>query len=152
MRTRGYTIVELLVVLGLFVFLASFLIPTFQLILSQLELNNATDQVVDILRHAQQKTVTEQRIYGVTFTVNAATIPHFIYNPDTSKTPVTTYLLPESIIIGQVNFSGNADIRFSTSGAPNVSGNVVLKDIIRNKYKRVTLNPTGAITANQPEY
>ena len=153
MRKPAYSLVELVVAVAVLSMLASFIIPTYQLILAQLKLNSAVTQVADFVRLTEQKTVTEQLIYGVTFTTNATTIPQFLYNTVTgAKTTQTTITLPSNIVISSVNFSGNSDVRFSTSGAPNVSGNVVIRDIIRNRHRVVEVKPSGAIFANQAEY
>lgn len=133
--------------------LAAFIIPTYQLILSQFQLTSSAGQIAEFMRFAQQKTLTEQKIYGVTLNSNAAIIPQFLYNSDTgTKTTQTTYALPSNIIISQVNFSGNSDIRFTTSGAPSVSGNIVIKDTVRNRSRRIEVRPSGAILANTGEF
>jgi hypothetical protein len=102
---------------------------------------------------AQQKTVTEQQIYGVTLTAGATSIPLFLYNTTNgAKTTQTTLTLPTNIAIHQVNFSSQSDIRFSTSGAPSTSGNVVLVDSIRLRYRKIEIRPSGNILSNTSEY
>lgn len=153
MIRKGYTLIELLVVVAALAFIAAFAVPTYQLILAQAQLTSATAQAADFLLSTQQKTVTEQKIYGVTLSTSATSIIQFVYNPTThAKTTQTVFNLPSNTEISQVNFSGNTDIRFATTAAPNVSGNLVIHDIIRNRYKRITISPSGSITANQPEY
>ena len=152
---KGYTIIELLVMVGILTVLASFIVPTYQLILAQFQLTSAAAQVAEFLILTEQKTVTEQKIYGVTLTANASTIPQFLYNPvpnPPTKTTQTTFTLPSNIIISSVNFSSNSDVRFTASGAPSVSGNVVIKDTIRNRSRRIEVRPSGAILANTAEF
>jgi prepilin-type N-terminal cleavage/methylation domain-containing protein len=150
---RGYTLIEMLVVVALLTVVAAFAVPTYQLILAQAQLTSAAAEVSDFLLTTQQKTVTEQKIYGVTLTTLAYTIPQYTYDPiSQTKTATTTFSLPSNTQIYEVNFSGNSDIRFATTAAPNVSGNVVIKDLIRNRLKKITIAPSGTITANQPEY
>lgn len=152
-RSRGYTLIELLITVGILALLASFVIPVFELILSQLQLSTATNDVAELMRHTNQKTVTEQVIYGVTLTSGASTIPQFLYNTSTgSKTVQSTYSLPSNIRLDTVDFSGNTDIRFSTSGAPNASGTLVLLDTSRGRHRVITVRPSGAVFVNQSEY
>jgi hypothetical protein len=109
-------------------------------------------QVAEEIRLAQQKTVTEQLIYGVTFTAGSTTIPLFRYNPaNGAKTTISTYTLPNDVSINSVNFSNNNDIRFATSGAPNFSGNLVLRDTVRNRSRQIDIRPSGTVITNTPE-
>jgi prepilin-type N-terminal cleavage/methylation domain-containing protein len=150
---RAFTLIELLITMGILAALAAFTVPTYQIIISQFQLTSSVNEVADFLRFAEQKTVTEQKIYGVTLTVGATTIPHFQYDPSSeAKTSVSTYSLPSNIKIGEVNFSENADIRFATSGAPNVSGNLVLTDTARGKSRRIEIRPSGAIFITGGEF
>lgn len=152
-RRRGFTLLELIVVVGLLVLIGSFLIPTYQILLSQLELSTAVDQVAEQVRLAQQKTVTEQVIYGVTFTSGASTVPLFLYNSGNgTKTTQSTITLPSNIIINVVSFSSHADIRFATSGAPNYSGYLTLKDTVRSKSREIDIRPSGTVITSGGEF
>jgi prepilin-type N-terminal cleavage/methylation domain-containing protein len=155
-KRPAFTLIELIVVTALIAFIVAFITPTYQLIISQLQLSEAATQVGDFLLLTQQKTVTEQLIYGVTLTAGATSIPQYTYvvNPDGSvtKTPQTTFALPINISISQVNFSGQSDVRFSTSAAPNISGDIVVIDSVRGRKKRITITPSGSINANQTEF
>ena len=143
---RAYSLVELLVTMSILTLLAAFTVPTFQLILAQYELSQTTTQVANFLRLTEQKTVTEQQIYGITLTANATTISQYIYNPTTSaKTIQTSFSLPVNTSIGAVNFSGNNDITFSTAGSPSTSGNFTILDTIRNRTQQIDIRPSGGI-------
>lgn len=153
MRKRGFSLVELLITIGLLSLIAVFVLPTYQLIMAQFQLSEAAQQVESFIRLTQQKTVTEQQIYGITLTANATTIPQYIYDTESgTKTNQSTYALPSSVKIGSVNFSGNTEIRFSPSGSPNYSGYLVLNDTIRNRNRRIDIRPSGSVIGNQNEY
>jgi type II secretory pathway pseudopilin PulG len=152
-RRSAYTVMELVITVGVLAVLTAFIIPTYQLILSQLQLNSAVQEVADFMRLAQQKTVTEQQIYGVTLTAGATTIPLFLYDPLTAvKSTQTTLTIPANVSISAVNFSGVSDVRFTTSGAPSTSGNIVLTDTIRNRNRTVEIRPSGNILNNTGEF
>jgi type II secretory pathway pseudopilin PulG len=150
--TRGFTFIELLVVTGLLVLLGAFITPTYQLIMAQLQLSASVDQVAEHIRLAQQKTVTEQQIYGVTFVTGSSSVPLYLFNPVTNgKTTQNTLSLPAYISIHSISFGGQSDVRFATSGAPNVSGNLVLRDTIRGRNRLIEIRPSGAVITNTPE-
>lgn len=153
MKTRkGFTLIELLITVGIMALLVAFSIPTYQLLVAQQQLNSAVDQVEEYVRLTQQKTVTEQQLYGLTFVANATTVTQFRYNPiNSQKTTIEVYTLPINIKIGQVNLSGQSDIHFSTAGSPDFSGSVVLNDTIRNRNRSILIKPSGSINSNQSE-
>ncbi len=147
MMRRAFTLTELLVVVMILALLATFTVPTYQLILSQLQLSQAAEQAADHVRSAQQRTVTEQVVYGVTLTTNATTIPLFkITNPVTlTKATQETYSLPQNIKISATSLSNQTDIRFSTAGAPSTSGTFTIQDTVRNRTRLVEIRPSGNI-------
>ena len=147
---RAFTLVELMVSVMVLAMLAAFTVPTYQLLLSQQQLSSATADVADFIRLTSQKTVTEQVVYGFTVTANAKTITMFSVNGAT-QTVVQTLTLPSSIQVGTVNFSGNSDVRFSTNGAPSVSGNFTLLDTNRARSRLIEVRPSGNIRTNAPE-
>ena len=147
---RAYTLVELLVTIALLALLAAFTVPTYQLILSQLQLNSAVGQVTDFIRLAAQKTVTEQQVYGVT--LNAGSVNVVMYEMVNGvKTTVQTSTLPTNMKIDTVSFNNTSDISFTTAGAPSVSGSFTVKDTIRNRSRLIQIRPSGNILDNQVE-
>lgn len=138
---------------SIIVLLGALITPTYQTLLSQLQLSASVSQVAEEIRTAQQKTVSEQQIYGLTFTAGATSITLFSYNAvNGTKTTISTYPLPSNISITQVNFSGNADVRFATSGAPNYSGNLVLTDAARSVSRKVEVRPSGTVITSTGEF
>jgi len=152
-RLSAFTLIEALVSVAILALVATFVVPTYQLILSQLQLNSATAQVADFIRLAEQKTVTEQQTYGVTFTTSATSVPLYLYNANTnSKTTQTTLTLPSDISITEVSLGGSNDVTFATSGAPSVSGYIILTDSVRSRSREIDIRPSGAIINNEAEF
>lgn len=152
MKRPAFTLIELLVVSGLLALLAAFTVPTYQIIVSQLQLSNSTEQIADFIRLTEQKTVTEQKIYGITLTSGATTVPQFLYNVSNgAKTTQTTLSLPSYISISSETFTGT-DVRFATSGAPNVSGYLVVTDNVRSRSRKIEVRPSGAILVTGGEF
>ncbi|HSI20606.1 MAG TPA: type II secretion system protein [Verrucomicrobiae bacterium] len=149
---RAFTLIELLVTVGILTLIAAFVTPTYQLVLSQLQLNSAVQEVAEHIRLAQQKTVSEQNIYGITFTAGSGSVPLFLYNPaDGTKTTQSTISLPAYITVNTVSFSGNSDIRFTTSGAPNYSGSLTIRDSVRSKSRTIEIRPSGTVITSSGE-
>jgi prepilin-type N-terminal cleavage/methylation domain-containing protein len=153
MATKSaFTLIELIVVIALMALIAAFSIPTYQLLLAQAQLSGATSDVINFLILTEQQTVTQQKIYGVTLTVGATSIPQFLYNPSNgAKTQQTPFSLAANTDIGAVSFSSQSDVRFSTSAAPSTSGSFDIYDTSRYVHKTITVAPSGDISANQPE-
>ncbi len=147
----GFTVVELMVSIALMAILATFTVPTYQLLLSQQQLNSAVDQTSDLIRYAAQRTVTEQVVYGFTVTAGSTNVVMFQVDGSGNNVTMQTLTLPSNIQVGTVSFSGNNSIRFSTAGAPSVSGNFTLRDTIRSKSRTIEVRPSGNIRTNTGE-
>jgi prepilin-type N-terminal cleavage/methylation domain-containing protein len=146
-RTKAYTLIELIVTMTILALLAAFVVPTYQLILSQLQLNTAVNQVSDLIRLSEQKTVTEQQIYSIDLVAGGTSITQK-RNP---STVISTLNLPTYVTIGAVNFGGATNVAFTTAGSPGVAGNFVLTDSARNKSRQIDIRPSGAVISG-PEF
>ena len=154
MRKPGYTFIELVVVTALLALLATFTIPTFQLLLSQFELTTSVGQVGDLLRLSEQRTVSEQKVYYVSLVTGGQTLTQYLQTTPSDQS-VGTLVLPSAIVVESLTF-GTAQslysVKFTTAGAPQVSGTVVLHDTVRDRRRTVVVTPSGAINTSGPEY
>jgi prepilin-type N-terminal cleavage/methylation domain-containing protein len=150
MKRHGFTLVETLITVMVLALLAAFTVPTYQLILSQVQLNSAVEEVSDFIRLASQKTVTEQQVYGVTLTTGSVTIPMYQLTSGV-KTTVSTYDMPTNMQLGTISLGSGNDVSFTTSGAPSVSGTFTVIDTLRNRTRTIEIRPSGTIKNNQAE-
>lgn len=142
---KGFSLIELLVTLSILAVVAAFTIPTYQMILSQLQLNSATEQAADLVRLASQRTVSEQVVYGIRVTAGGSNIQMFVVNTNGTTTVVRTLTLPAYTQIGTVSLSNATEVRFSTAGAPNVSGSFTIRDTQRSRSRAIQIRPSGNI-------
>ncbi len=141
-KRSAFTMIELLLVVGILGVLAAFTVPTFQIILSQLQLSTATTQVTDLLRLSEQKTVTEQQIYSISAAAGATTVTQ-----KQGSSIIYTLVLPSNIVVSDSNFGGTTTVTFTTAGAPSVSGYLTLRDVVRGRTRQIDVRPSGAIIA-----
>jgi type II secretory pathway pseudopilin PulG len=154
----AYTLIELLLIIIILALLAAFAVPTFQLIISQEQLSTTTAQLGDTFRKVAQDTVTQQKDYGLKLCTdnNASFMEYILGDPNISSsvpcplTPPRFFSLPNNIIVYQMPSNTNY-IYFNSAGAPNVNGNIILKDTARNRCRNLVIQPSGSISTNQPE-
>lgn len=146
----AFSVVELLITIMVLAALAAFTVPTYQLILSQIQLNSAVEEIADFVRLAEQKTVTEQQIYGVQLSNNAVTIPMVLVS-GSNRTTIKTLVLPANMKLTDLSLAGQTEVRFSTSGAPSTAGSFEVLDMIRGKSRLIEIRPSGSIRTNSGE-
>lgn len=79
---RGYTMMEVLMVIGIVVVLSALSIPSYQAIKVRVDLNDATQETVSAIRNAQNMAATSVATAGgvphkITFTKSVATLSYF---------------------------------------------------------------------------
>lgn len=65
-RLQGFSLLEVLIVVGLFGFFATTALFTFEGILERWSMNRALEQVTQTLKHAQFLSLTKRRSHGIT--------------------------------------------------------------------------------------
>jgi type II secretion system protein H len=143
-RQQGFTLLEVLLIIGLFGLMVALAIPFYQSFQVSSELDNSTHEIISTLRQAQMKAMASEgwQPCGLHFDANAYTLfegkEYDEKNPANQRTE-----LPGVLSIK----SDNQDVIFSRiQGVPNVTGEITV--LSSNRGTRViTINELGAINA-----
>jgi len=134
MGSRGYTFVELIVVLMLIALLATITWPSLQAGLDRFILEETAWRVAREIRLAQQLAVVEGRWYQIRFLHNSDRL--VIRRQDGTETEIK---LPPQIDLELTTFTNN-QFFFYPSGAPSMGGTVPLANGRGEKrYVKVTV-------------
>ena len=138
---RGFTLIELLVTIGILAILGVIALPVSHYFEEDVALNNASQQITETLRLAQNKTLASEGAdsYGVFFDANA--------NQYTFADEVS--ILPKSIEFSNVTFPAGKVVFAKITGFPNSTGSVSLRVKQRpSKTQSVFLGSSGEINAS----
>jgi len=153
-RSNGFTLTELLVVIGILIILTSLTVPVFRFFQKESDLNNSAEEIVNILRLAQSKTLASEGAsqYGLYF--DNTTSPHqytifkgndYVFR-DTSFDDI--HKLPESVEIYEISLGGGSELFFN-----RITGNATpagyLKIRLINDYsktKNIYIESSGLVS------
>ncbi len=126
-RTKnGFTLTELLIILGIIVILISISIPLINNIRPQLILSGAVRDLITNIRYAQQLAVTEQADHGVYFSTTTEDKYQIIRHKNGADSVVKEKLLPDGINFQQITPLTSNEIRFNPYGAVDEDGEITL--------------------------
>jgi Tfp pilus assembly protein FimT len=117
-RMRGFSIIELMIVVTIMMIMAGISVMTLQPALKQLHMSNAYNTTLSTMRLARQMAIGKRDIYSVTF--NNAVIPNTITITDldpVSPTTVETVTIPPDTA-----FTTVSGIPTTTAAAPDHFG------------------------------
>lgn len=154
----GFTLIELLVIIGILIILTMIAVPVFRSFQKESDLTNSTEEIINTLRLAQNKTLASEKNsqWGVYF--STSTTPHqytlfkgsSYVSRDTSADEI--YNLPERIEIYEINLAnGGTEVVFDrVAGTTNQPGIVSLKLKSNvSRTKQVIIKSSGKIVSDQ---
>lgn len=112
-RPDGFSLIELMIVVGLVAVLAGMTVPAISGAMTRYSLTSASQQVVSTIRSARVQAVGKNRIVEVRFDYPAAGQYQVVAPDDTAIGPVME--LPQGAVFGAVS----ADVEFTTAGRLN---------------------------------
>ncbi|MDD5524245.1 MAG: type II secretion system protein [Smithella sp.] len=129
---KGYTLVELCIVLALLAIMSTLAIPAWKNYSSNINLKTAAREVMSDLLNARQRAI-EENINTYRLTFNVANNNYTLSRTDTGITywtkPLTSY--GNGISIQSVNFDNGSTVSFQRRGTVNkMGGNLVLTNLI----------------------
>jgi len=152
-RERGFTITELLIVLGIIGISIAASWPSMQGLMQQHRLTGTTNELVTHLRLAREKSVAEGNNYIVTFRIPLNDYQVWddegsdaIMGPDDLR---RIHEMPDRTNVRNANFFGANRIIFRPDGTANASGSV---QVTNGEFARQinVLASTGKVTVTTP--
>jgi prepilin-type N-terminal cleavage/methylation domain-containing protein len=138
---KSFTLIELLIVLGIIAILSLLIIPTIRNYQPSLQLSGLAREIVTDLRYIQQLTVTEQ--VEQCLKVFSAEKKYQIKQCDSQE------IIKEKIMPGEIktlSSSGFTDeeVRYNPYGAVSEAGTITLENI-KDETKTIQVKPSGFV-------
>lgn len=141
MRKKGYTLIELSIVISIIALLALITIPILANYQKTAKLRNEARLFATNIKYAQQLAITEQNIYSVKiFTISNS---YQIVNEGTSSI-IKDVTFDTAVTIGEINSLTNDTIQFNPTGAAVETGNIALINA-KNQTSTVEIKPSGYV-------
>ncbi len=139
---KSFTIIELLIVIGILSILFSIGIPAFRAYQPALQLSGTVREITTDIRYAEKMAVNEQINHGVRFSTSSN--QYQIIRFGATEEVLETKSLPDQISFCQISGLSESQVVFNPYGAALESGSVVLINN-RNTTTTITIRPSGFV-------
>jgi len=150
-------LVELIVVMGVIGILSAIAVPSLRSYQVKARVKEQAYLIADLLYAAQEKTLAEQDIYGVSFTANSATLLTYGESYEEQEPEIVQSKNSRENVVMSNNTiidagTGANLVRFSRSGVPSTTGSVELTIVNTTNPKYIIeVKPSGSIKVNMSE-
>lgn len=144
---RGFTFVEILVVIALIALIGTISLLAFRNIYRASAARSATSEIVSALRDARSSTMgsTNDTVYGVR--VGTSSVTRFVggsYTPGAASN--TVYAFEAGVTATGTLVRNGTNIVFARlTGEPNATGTLYVRDIDNRNTTTITIQATGLI-------
>ena len=150
---RGFTLVELIVLMGVIGILSGMSIPVWRGYQQKAQIKKQAYAVADFMYAAEEQTLAEQDIYGVIMTSTTYSLLTYGESYEGQEPTVVetkslspNFSLTDNTIVDAT--SGDNEVRFSRSGVPSTTGTVQVGYTDGGPSYQIEVTPSGAIKVN----
>ncbi|MFH1423365.1 MAG: hypothetical protein ABIG29_00170 [Candidatus Nealsonbacteria bacterium] len=157
MFQKSFTIVELLIIIGILIILTAATVPSFNLFQKESDLNNSVEQIINILRFAQNKTLASEGSarWGVYFSTAISPHQYTLFQGTSYALRVVSFdevhQLPKSVEIEAINLAdaGTEIVFKKVTGTTEQFGTISLR-LITNpaSQKSLYIESSGQVSAS----
>ncbi len=151
MNLRGFTLIEILIVVAILAIISIWVLPNFFHIADFKDLSAAGDRIVAVVRDAQARSLTAEnsKVWGVKFDANNKKYIMSTYVLGAFETPVTFVSLKSNLeFIDPASGTTKQVIFDSLTGKPSPNVPVIIKIGLAgdsSNYKTIIVNANGTI-------
>ncbi len=153
MTKKGFTFVEIMMVISIMAVLMLVSYPIFTKWQKTFQINGAADEIANVIRLAQQMTITEQYPYSVKIYTQSSSpiLPEKINTVKVSKWVSGSEVVAKRVVLDGCTISlteySNDSVQFRTNGSSTQEGRIKIVQNNGQKIKVIKLNgTTGKVT------
>jgi len=141
-NSGGFQLIQLVMVCAIIGIMAVIGVPVFTRYQPNIKLNAEAKQLISDLRYAQQKTVSEQKIYYIEIDIPGK--EYSIIKQETPATPIKTIVLDPEITFQEVSDLTDNKVVFNSFGAVSEAGEIILANS-QESIITINIKPSGHI-------
>ena len=132
-KKNSFTLIELLVIIGTMIVLMALAAPAFRIFQKESELTNSTEEIINTLRLAQNKTLASEGAsqWGVYFSTSTSPQQYVLFQGTDYDSRVVSsdeiHKLPKSIEIYEINFEAIVFERISGKVSASIKQSISLR-------------------------
>ncbi len=140
---KGFSIIELIIVIGIIAILASITVPTISKTSPTYQLSGTSKELIANLRLAQEDAVSSQKQHLIKFSLESLPQSYQLIKRDGTDTVLETQEINSNISISIDDAFQDDEVVFSADGAPSSAGIITLNQ--ESQSKSIDISPAGVI-------